>query len=106
MAEISLNATSLDLNTHNFTLTNEVQNSLQDMQVNEKKLKSSVDLVTQARSALELATIRYKDGVNTSLDLLSSQTNYQNALLSQLQFEYNLLLSKINLSQLTGTKWW
>ena len=83
-----------------------MQNSLQDMQVNEKKLKSSVDLVTQARSALELATIRYKDGVNTSLDLLSSQTNYQNALLSQLQFEYNLLLSKINLSQLTGTKWW
>lgn len=106
IAEINLNTSRLDLNTQSLTLANDVLNAMQDVLKNEKKLATSDDLVKQAQTALELSTQRYKEGVNTNLDMLTAQTNYQNALLSKLQFEYNLLISKMEMSQLAGNKWW
>ena len=106
LAEISMNTSKLDMNTQTLTLTNNVLNALRDVHNNEKKCATSGDLVNQAHLAFELATQRYQDGVNTNLDLLTAQANYQNALLGKLQFEYNLLLSKMTVSQLIGNKWW
>ena len=40
----------------------------------------------------------------TNLDLLTSLTNYQDALLSRLQYDYNLLLSRMELCRLAGIK--
>ena len=106
LAEISVTTYKLDRETQAMTLNNNVLNALQDVQNNEQKYSRSDDLVKQAQMALELATQRYKDGVNTNLDLLTAQTNFQNAMLSKLQFEYNLLISKMSVSQLAGNKWW
>ena len=106
IAEISLSSYQLDLNTQTMTLTTAILNTLQDVRKNEKKLATCDDLVDQAHSALVLANQRYKEGVNINLDLLAAQTNYQNALLSKLQFEYNLVISKMEVCQLAGLRWW
>ena len=106
IASISLNTNKLELETQTKTLTNNVLNALEDVQKNDKKLATCDDLVEQAHTALDLATQRYKEGVNTNLDLLTAQTNYQNALLCKLQFGYNLIISKMQVSQLAGFKWW
>jgi hypothetical protein len=60
----------------------------------------------QARLALDIATDRYKYGVITNLDLLTSLTNFKDAQLSRLQFECNLLLSRMELCRLAGIRWW
>ncbi len=106
IAEMNVNASKFDLNTQTLTLTKDLLNALGDVKKNEKKLTSADTLIQQAQTALEIANERYKNGVNTSLDLLTAQTNYQNALLSRLQFEYNLILSKMEVSRLAGNRWW
>jgi len=106
MAEINMNTTKLDLTSQTLTLTKDVLNALNDVKKNETKLSRSDIQVLLAQEALQLANQRYKEGVNTNLDLLTAQTNYQNAMLSKLQFEYNLILSKMQVNQLAGSKWW
>lgn len=106
MAEINMSISQSDLKTQSQTLSTSILNTLQEVKKNEKKLFTSDDLIQQAHSALNLAIQRYKEGVNTNLDMLSAQTNFQNAQLSKLQIQYNLLISKMDLSQLMGNQWW
>ena len=45
-------------------------------------------------------------GVITNLELLTAQTNLQNAQLGKIQLEYKLLLSKLDLNRIGGTRFW
>ncbi|MDO9257399.1 MAG: TolC family protein [Bacteroidales bacterium] len=76
------------------------------IQKNQKKLAGANTLIRQAQLAQYLATERYKFGVITNLELLTAVSNFKDAQLSQLQFEYNLLLSRMDLCRLTGLRWW
>ncbi len=105
MATISLNASKLSLESQKAGLNKDLLNALDDIQKNQKKLNSTDTLIKQAQLALDLATDRYKYGVITNLDLLTSLTNYKDAQLSRLQFEYNLLLSRMELCRLAGVNW-
>ncbi|MEI6575342.1 MAG: TolC family protein [Bacteroidota bacterium] len=106
MAVINQNTFKLALETQKVNLNKDLLNAINDIHKNQKKLASADTLIKQAQLAMDLATDRYKYGVMTNLDLLTAMTNYKDAQLSQLQFEYNLLLSRMDLCQLAGLRWW
>jgi outer membrane protein TolC len=106
IALVNLNASRSALETQQITLNKDILNALEDVKKNKNKLAGSDTLIMQATLALRLATDRYKNGVITTLELLTAQTNYQDALLSRLQYEYNLLLAKMEINRLTGKRWW
>jgi outer membrane protein TolC len=106
MAAVTFENSKNQLETQHLTLSKDILNALDDINKNNKKLSSMDTLIQQARMALDLAVERYKGGVITNLDLLTAQTNYQDAQLSKLQSEYNLLISKIELIRLSGLRWW
>ena len=100
LATINLNSTKLALESQKVNLNKD------DIQKSQKKLASADTLISQAQLAMDLAADRYKYGVITNLDLLTSITNYKDAQLSRLQYEYNLLLSRMELCRLAGIRWW
>lgn len=106
MSQINLDASRLDLETEKLIFEKDVSNALDDIRKNDKKMAGSDIQITQAQLALDLATERYKQGTITNFELLTAQTNYQNACLNKLQFGYNLILSKMELNRLVGKKWW
>jgi outer membrane protein TolC len=106
MAVVTFENSKSALETQQLTLSKDILNSLDDIKKNLKKLSSIDTLLEQAQMALDLAVDRYKGGVITNLDLLTAQTNFQDAQLNKLQVEYNLALSKIELNRLTGRRWW
>jgi outer membrane protein len=106
LAAINLNVSKLSLESQKVSLTKDLQNASDDIQKNEQKLSSADTLIRQALLAQRLASDRYKYGVITNLDLLTSLTNYKDAQLSRLQSEYNLLLSRMELCRLAGVRWW
>jgi outer membrane protein TolC len=106
MAVITRDATQHALETQKATLNKDLLNALDDIQKNQKKLSSADGLIKQAKLANELAADRYKFGVITNLDLLTAVSNLSDAQLSKLQFEYNLLLSRMDLCRLAGLRWW
>ena len=106
MAVINHHASQLALETQKATLNKDILNALDDIHKNQKKLASADTLIMQAQLAQKLADDRYKFGVITNLELLTAVSNYKDAQLSQLQFEYNLLLSRMDLCRLAGIRWW
>ena len=104
LAVLGLNATKLSLETQKVNLNKDLANSFDDIEKNQRKLASADTLIRQAQLAHDLAADRYKYGVITNLDLLTSLTNYKDAQLSRLQFEYNLLLSRMELCRLAGIR--
>lgn len=106
MAQVGLESAKDELQYQKIVLSKDVSNALDDIRKSEKKLKSMDTLLQQARLAVELATERFKEGVITSVELLTAETNLQDAQLSKLQTEYTLLLSKLELNRLAGRRWW
>ncbi len=106
MALINLDASTNALETQRSMLNKDILNALADMEKSEKKLLGSDMQINQATLALKLADERYKEGVITTLELLTAQTSYQDALLSKLQYQYNLLVAKLEINRLAGKRWW
>lgn len=106
MAEAGLRLAEDDLKYQKLVVSKDVANALEDIEKNERKLASMDTLLNQAKLAVELGTERFKEGVITSVELMTAETNLQDALLSKLQTEYNLLLSKLELCRLSGKHWW
>jgi outer membrane protein TolC len=106
MAVINHHASQQALETQKAILNKDLMNAVDDINKNKKKLASADTLIIQAQLAQDLATERYKYGVITNLELLTAVSNFKDAQLSQLQFEYNLLLSRMALCRLAGIRWW
>ncbi len=77
-----------------------------DIAANEDRIKNSEAQIKYAKEALRLTQSRYKQGTATHLDLLNSSSNLQRIELSQIQFEYQLCLARIEQARLLGWKYW
>lgn len=106
IAKINLQANQYALEAQKLSLNKDILLAKNDVTATENKLKNYQLQVEQAQEALNLANARYKGGVITNLELLTAQTNLQDAQLGKIQLEYNLLLSKIELNKLAGAKFW
>jgi outer membrane protein len=70
------------------------------------KLELSEKNVFQAKYALDLANIRYKNGVLTNIEIEAAQTNLKDAQFAQLQYQYQMALAKLEMNRLAGVKFW
>ncbi|MBP6731594.1 MAG: TolC family protein [Chitinophagales bacterium] len=106
IAKINLQANTYALEAQKLTLNKDIAQAKNDVQATQSKLVNYELQVSQANEALGLANSRYKGGVITNLELLTAQTNLQDAQLGKIQLEYNLLLSKLDLNRIGGTRFW
>jgi outer membrane protein TolC len=70
------------------------------------KLELSERNVFQAQYALKLANIRYQNGVLTNIEIETAQTALRDAHFTQLQYQYQMALAKLEMNRLTGVKFW
>ena len=103
-----LNATSCQYayQSQTMKIINEISIVGVKIQTNEIKFKESSIQIEQARLAMELSKDRFNHGVLTNLELLSAISSYHQSLLSNLQFQFNLLQARIELCLLAGLKCW
>jgi outer membrane protein TolC len=106
IAKINMQANTYALEAQKITLNKDIMLAQNDIAASEEKLKNYELQIKQADEALTLANARYKSGVITNLELLTSQTNQQDAMLGKIQLEYNLLLAKLELNRLGAVKFW
>ena len=83
-----------------------IEQALTDVQTDMERIKNTEGQIEEAKSAEVLAASRFKNGVGTNLEITNASTNTQRALLSRLQYEYQLCIAKVQLAQLTGYKYW
>jgi outer membrane protein len=106
IAKISQQANVYALEGQKISLNRDILQAQTDIAASQEKLTNYDLQVNQAEEALKLADVRYKAGIITSLELLTAQTNLQDVQLGKIQFEYNLLLSKLELNRLGSVKFW
>jgi outer membrane protein len=90
------------------TVQANIQKDLATVQADYKSLGQKLDntniLVQQAQKAFDLANIRFKAGLITNVELLSAQTNVEDAKLQQVQLQYQLQLDRLESYKITGVK--
>jgi len=102
----NVEASQLALKTTENNLRKDLAQVQADLTSNADRIKNSDAQVRYAREALILTESRYKQGVVTHLDLLSSTSNLQRIMLNQIQFEYQLCAARIEQARLLGWKYW
>ena len=62
--------------------------------------------IQTAASAEQIASSRYLNGIGLNKDITDAAVNLERAQLTQLQYEYQLCLAKVEFARLTGVKYW
>jgi len=106
IAQMNVTATKYNIEAAKMNLDNNIQQAKSDLEATKGKLKNYEVQIEQAKEALSLADIRFKAGVITNLELLTAQTDVQNAELGKIQLQFQVLLSTLTINQLGGTKFW
>ncbi len=83
-----------------------IEQALTDVKTNMERISNTEGQIEEARAAEVLAASRYKNGVGTNLEITNASTNVQRALLTRLQYQYQLCLAKVQLAELMGYKYW
>lgn len=104
LTQVQIDATKASLK----TLENNIQKDLATVQEDYKnlqeKIKNTSVLVTQADRAYSLAQVRFKEGLITNVELLTAQTNVEDAKLQLVQLQYQTQLDKLESHKVVGTK--
>jgi outer membrane protein TolC len=106
LAKTSLQQSQYTTESQKLALKNNIEQVVSDYKSVQQKITLSEGQIQQAEYAVKLAETRYKNGVITSLEQLTAQTALQEAQLNKIQFEYQLILSKLELNRLAGVKFW
>ena len=84
----------------------DIEQALTDIQSNYERINNTKGQTEQAVYAQQLAATRFKNCVGPNLELTNASTNVQRALLTTLQYEYQLCLAKVELARLMGYQYW
>ena len=90
----------------NQALKRDLEAAQNDYATAKNKLELSQENVKQAQYALNLANVRYKNGVLTNVEIEAAQTALQDAQFTQLQYQYQMSLAKLEMNRLAGIKFW
>ena len=90
----------------NQTLKRDLESAQNDYNSAKNKLALSEINVKQAQYALKLANTRYENGVLTSIEIENAQTALRDTQFTQLQYQYQMALAKLEMNRLTGVKFW
>jgi outer membrane protein TolC len=106
LSQINLDAAKAAMEGFNQSLQSEILQAEADQKANEAKFKNSEIIIEQAKSALHLADVRFQNGVASNTDVITAQSNLEQARLQSLQYEYQLSLSVLTLERLSGRNFW
>lgn len=106
ISQLTLNAAQASFETTRQNLESELSQTIADVKANQQKLQNSAVVIQQAQSAMQITQSRFKNGIATNTDVLTAQANLEQAQLADLQYQYQLTISKLNLSRLQGVKFW
>ena len=106
IAQRTVESNQLALKTAENNLRRDLAQVQADLSSNQERIENSASQVQYAQEALQLTEKRYLQGVATHLDLLNSSSNLQKILLSQIQFQYQLCLARVEQARLMGWKYW
>ena len=106
VAKTSLQLSKYTTDSQTLNLKTSIEQAISDLKSVQQKIDLSDAQVQQAAYGVKLAETRYKNGVITSLEQLTAQTALQEAQLNKIQFEYQMVLAKLELNRLAGIKFW
>jgi outer membrane protein len=106
VAQQSLKQAEISLQTLDNQYRKDIKQALTDIASNQERIENAKSQINSAKSVLELTQSRYRNGVATYLDLTYAANQLQRASLTELQYEYQLCMSYIELARLSGTKYW
>lgn len=101
-ARINLNASRYAIENANAQLRQSLAQVNADIRANQTRLQNLNVQVLQATKALDIARARLRNGVITVVELESAETGVEEARLAQLAFQYQILLSELELKRLLG----
>ncbi len=84
----------------------DIAQALTDLRSNLDRIKNTAGQIEQAKAAQILAANRLKAGAGTHLEITNASTNVQRASLTKLQYEFQLVLAKVELTRLMGYQYW
>jgi outer membrane protein len=106
IAKINRELLKYSVEVTNQALKRDLEAAQNDYNTAKNKLALSEQNVTQAQYALNLANIRYKNGVLTNIEIEAAQTALQDSQFTQLQYQYLMALAKLEMNRLSGVKFW
>ena len=95
---------SVDITNQN--LKRDLEAAQNDYNSAKNKLDLSESNVKQAQYAVKLANTRYLNGVSTNIEIETAQTALRDAQFTQLQYQYQMALAKLEMNRLSGVKFW
>ncbi len=104
LSQINIETANKSLQTVQANIQKDLATVQADYKTLEQKLDNTNILVQQAQKAFDLANIRFKAGLITNVELLSAQTNVEDAKLQQVQLQYQLQLDRLESYKITGVK--
>ncbi|MGN6419050.1 MAG: TolC family protein [Pseudobacter sp.] len=104
LTQVQIDATKASLTTLENTIRKDLATVQEDFRNLQEKIKNTSVLVSQAERAYSLAQVRFKEGLITNVELLSAQTNVEDAKLQLVQLQYQTQLDKLESHKVVGTK--
>ena len=80
----------------------DIQAALIDINSSQNRIKNANTQIEQAALAQKLSASKLKNGTATPLEVTNANTDYQKALLNQLQYQYQLCNAQIELLKIMG----
>ncbi len=80
----------------------DIQAALIDINSSQARIKNANTQIEQAALAQKLSTTKLKNGTATPLEITNANTDYQKALLNQLQYQFQLCNAQIELLKIMG----
>ena len=99
---LALSETNVVAQIHDFE--KDIQAALIDIQSNQARIKNAATQIEQAALAQKLSVSKLKNGTATPIEITSTNTDYQRALLNQLQYQYQLCNAQLELIKLMGVE--
>ncbi len=106
VAESQVKQNQLARETLNIEYQKNIQQTLTDIQTTTEKLKNMQAQIETGKAAVQIASSRYLNGIGLNTDITDAATNLQRVLLTNLRYQYQLALAKVEYARLTGYKYW
>lgn len=104
MTQVQIETAKLSLQTLGATIQKDLATVQEDYKNLQEKFNNTNVLVQQADRAYKLAQVRFKEGLITNVELLSAQTNVEDAKLQLVQLQFQLQLDKLESHKVVGTR--
>ncbi len=104
LTRVEIETTKLSMQTLGANIQKDLATVQQDYKNLQEKIGNTSVLVQQAEKAYKLAQVRFKEGLITNVELLSTQTNVEDAKLQLVQLQYQSQLDKLESHKVVGTR--